>query len=191
MRGCLAIALLTRGGLIGPTLEAEDAGRRSYGDGTTPGAACRHGARGNVRMRDEKSAREKAFKMIRVNDVVILEREIRERFVRSIGARGQNSRNEATAVELRLDIGASSLPPELKARLRALAGRAVTRDGILVVVSRASRSQADNRRTVRARLAALLQRAATEPKPRRPKKRPLAGLGNTTPRTGLRAAGKR
>jgi ribosome-associated protein len=85
-----------------------------------------------------------------------------------MGPGGQNARNEATAVELRLDIGASSLVPDMKQRLMALAGRAVNADGVLVVVSRAYRSQTDNREAARGRLIALLQRAATPPKTRRP-----------------------
>jgi ribosome-associated protein len=107
--------------------------------------------------------------MIRVTDSIALDdREVEERFVRAMGPGGQNVRNEATAVELRFDIGASALPPDLKERLEALAGRAVTTDGVLVVVSRAHRSQPENREAARARLIALLQRAAQAPKTRRP-----------------------
>ncbi len=109
--------------------------------------------------------------MIRVTESITLDdREVDERFVRAMGPGGQNVRKEATAVELRLDIGASSLPQDARDRLKALAGRAVTTDGVLVVVSRARRSQAENRETARARLVALLQRAAALPKKRRPTK---------------------
>src|ERR1051325_1249268 len=87
-----------------------------------------------------------------------------------MGPAGQNIRNEETAVELRVDIAASSLPEEVKERLRLLAGRTVTKDGVLVVVSRVHRSQADNRDAAHARLLAFLQRAATPPKTRRPAK---------------------
>jgi ribosome-associated protein len=107
--------------------------------------------------------------MIRVNEAISLEdREIQERFVRASGPGGQNVRKEATAVELRIDVPTSSLPPEVKDRLYALAGRHVTTDGVLVVVSRAHRSQAENRDAARTRLLALLRRAATPPKPRTP-----------------------
>ena len=106
--------------------------------------------------------------MIRVTDDLGLdEREIEERFVRAMGSGGQNVRKEATAVELRFDIGSSSLPQDVKDRLMALAGRAVTTDGVLVVVSRVHRSQTDNREAVRARLTTLLQRAARLPATRR------------------------
>jgi len=105
--------------------------------------------------------------MIRITDTVALNhREIKERFVRASGPRGQNLNKEATAVELRVDIGASSLPPEVKERLTALAGRHVTTGGVLVIVSRALRSQVQNREAARARLVTLLKRAA-KPAPRR------------------------
>ena len=101
------------------------------------------------------------------SDLRLDDRDIAERFVRSIGSRSQNVRKEATAVELRLDIGKAALPPDVKARVMALGGRHVTADGVLVVTSRANRSQAENRRAARARLVVLLKRAAEAPKPRR------------------------
>jgi ribosome-associated protein len=101
------------------------------------------------------------------SDLCLDDRDISERFVRSIGSRSQNVRKEATAVELRLDIGKAALPPDVKARVMTLGGRHVTADGVLIVVSRANRSQAENRRAARARLVMLLKRAAAAPKPRR------------------------
>jgi ribosome-associated protein len=106
--------------------------------------------------------------MLRVTDSIALDdREVEERFVRGVGPGGQNVRKEATAVELRLDIGQSPLPTDVKERLVALSGRAVTSEGVLVVLSRAHRSQAENREAARDRLIALLQRAATPLKKRR------------------------
>jgi len=106
--------------------------------------------------------------MIQITDAVILEeRDVNERFVRATGARGQNVNKEATAVELRVDIRGTSLPSDVKKRLKALAGRHVTTRGVLVIVSRALRSQADNREAARARLVALLKRAAKPPKTRK------------------------
>jgi ribosome-associated protein len=107
--------------------------------------------------------------MIRISkDVAIEDGEVKERFVRASGPGGQNLRKEATAVELTMDIGASSLPSDVKDRLIALAGRGVTSSGVLVVVSRAHRSQARNRDAARARFHALLQRAVTQPQKRTP-----------------------
>jgi ribosome-associated protein len=113
--------------------------------------------------------------MIRITDSISLDdRDVEERFVRAIGPCGQNPRKEETAVELRLDIAASSLPADMKERLRALAGRAVTTDDVLVVIGRAYRSQAENREAANAHLVTLLQQAAKPPKKRRitrPRKR--------------------
>jgi len=106
--------------------------------------------------------------MIQIADRVFLaEREIQERFVRSIGSRSQNLEKDATAVELRIDLRKSPLPSEVKERLVALSPRHVTTSGILIVVSRASRSQVENREAARRRLVGLLTRAATPPKPRK------------------------
>lgn len=105
--------------------------------------------------------------MIQVTDTISLnDREINERFVRATGPGGQNVNKDATAVELRIDIGKSSLPPDVKERLIALGGRRVTTDGVLVVVSRAHRLQTQNRDAARAQLVALLKRAAKAPKKR-------------------------
>jgi ribosome-associated protein len=94
--------------------------------------------------------------------------EITERFVRATGPGSQNVRKEATAVELRFDIGKSSLPSDVKERLIAIAGRHVTTDGVLVVVGRADRSQERNRNAARGRLLTLLRRASTPPTERKP-----------------------
>ena len=98
---------------------------------------------------------------MRITDgLVVDDHEIEERFVRSMGADGQNPRRKATAVELRFDIDRSSLPADIRARLRALGGRHVTGDGVLVVVSRRYRSQGRNREAARDQLLRLLQEAS-------------------------------
>ena len=106
--------------------------------------------------------------MIRITDSIgIEERELDERFVRASGPGGQNVNKVSTAVELRFDVGASSLPSDVKQRLIALAGSRMTGDDVLLIDSREHRTQAMNREAARARLVALLQHAARRPKVRR------------------------
>jgi ribosome-associated protein len=98
---------------------------------------------------------------------VIPESELDERFVRASGPGGQNVNKVSTAVELRFNVAASSLPEDVKARLAALAGKKLSADGVLLIDSREHRTQAQNRSAARARLAALLQQASLRPKSRR------------------------
>ena len=100
-------------------------------------------------------------------DLEISERELDERFVRASGPGGQNVNKVSTAVELRFNVAASSLPEDVKARLAALAGKKLSADGVLLIDSREHRTQAQNRAAARARLAALLQQASRRPKKRR------------------------
>jgi len=107
---------------------------------------------------------------LRVNaQLAIPDDEVSVSFVRSSGPGGQNVNKVATAVQLRFDLaGSRALSPEVKTRLRALAGRRVTADGALLIVARNHRSQGENRREAGERLTDLIRRSLAPPKARRP-----------------------
>ena len=107
--------------------------------------------------------------MIRITDQISIdESEIEESFVRSSGPGGQNVNKLSTAVQLRFDVRASpSLPNDVALRLMRLAGRRMTKDGVLMLIAQSHRTQERNRAEAQDRLVALIQEAAIRPKPRR------------------------
>jgi ribosome-associated protein len=131
--------------------------------------------------------------MPQITDTISIdESELSESFVRASGPGGQNVNKVSSAVQLRFDVRNSpSLPNDVAVRLMRLAGKRLTKEGVIVIVAQAHRDQTRNRADARDRLFDLIKQAAVRPKPRRATKVPKAQkrqrLESKKHRSGIKA----
>lgn len=115
---------------------------------------------------------------MQISDTILIdERELEERFIRASGPGGQHVNKTETAVQLRFDMAASTaLPEDVKHHLKRLAGRRLSKEGVLIIEASESRSRERNRAAARERLKALIVRATHKPKPRKKSRPSLSSI---------------
>jgi ribosome-associated protein len=118
---------------------------------------------------------------------LVHESEVSITAIRAQGAGGQNVNKVSSAIHLRFDIPASSLPDGVKERLLALRDSRITDDGVLVLKAQRYRTQDQNRLDAFARLHELVQSVATPPTPRKPTKPTRASRQRRLESKGQRA----
>lgn len=102
------------------------------------------------------------------NTISIPEREIELDAIRAQGSGGQNVNKVSSAIHLRFDIQASSLPAVYKERLLALQDQRINKDGVIVIKAQQFRTQEQNREDAFTRLAEIIRQVTIVPKKRRP-----------------------
>lgn len=107
--------------------------------------------------------------MIKLSETVTLDdSELEFLAIRAQGAGGQNVNKVSSAIHLRFDIAASSLPDYYKERLLQFRDQRISKDGVIVIKAQRHRTQELNREDAIQRLAELIQSATVQDKPRRP-----------------------
>jgi ribosome-associated protein len=106
-------------------------------------------------------------KIIVLPELAIDESTLSESFIHASGPGGQNVNKVASAVQLRFDAKRAALPFDIHARLEALAGSRLTKDGVILITARTHRDQQRNREDARTKLFDLIRAAAVRPKKRK------------------------